>query len=141
MSGHHVAVDDVVVLPARRTRSLLLEDVKIITVERTRTALARFTFLHIALFLRLGYQQAERALFLASGSRPIKAILPARRADHMLRVFGQLDAVRFRHGVVFSLRLRVGMADIDGKQFVVTDAPTEDLFAARLGVKTPGVSL
>ena len=94
---------------------------------------AFFATLHVSLFPGLGDQWAERALFFANGCRPIQAIFPAGSADHALRVFWNLVAIRFRHQVIFALCIHICAADIGCQQFILADATMMDQIIMNLG--------
>src|SRR5215472_13780362 len=80
-AADHLAAHHVVELAARRSRSLLGQDLEVVPMERRARSAGS-----VALGGRVGYELAQRALLFSGPARPIEAVLLAGPADDALCV-------------------------------------------------------
>ena len=86
--------------------------------------------------LGIGETRAKRALGFAGQRRPVQAIALAGRGQRTLgEVFGRLAIGVLRE--VFLLRIGVGQRDLDGGEFVATDASGSHLGRRGPGIESP----
>src|SRR5271167_209802 len=125
----HYAFDYEVELAQRRCRALSLQKLEVVSVKR-------LTALRVAFFDRLRDRLTHRASPTAIRVLPGQAIMLSRRAGEALRILIDSGIIVNLRGV-FLLCLHVSPANLDGVQFVGSNAPAENLIVAGLGIEVP----
>ena len=118
----HVAIDDVVVAPARRSFTLAGQDPEIVATDR----IAGIAALQIAALFGDEGQQGTGRFVRAFGRFPIESILLAGAADEGRRIFQHLVAVAVDRGII-ALCVHEGAQRIESRQLVATDPARQQL--------------
>jgi hypothetical protein len=137
-AGDHVAVDDVVVFAAGGVLALAREDFEVVTVERCGRVGQGFVFAAVAFEAGLGDERAEWALFVRIARGPVEAVVGALVAAEALGLFEDAVAVTI-FAAVFALGVHIGPANVNGADFVATDAAVENFFFASVDIEDPGI--
>src|SRR5262249_18689295 len=119
---------------AWRIRPLRRQDPEIVAVvgRRTRTRSSP----PVALSARARGERTERALRRVRGAVPVQPVSQPGSALDLLRIF-QNSAAIVRLPIVLPLGIDVGQAGLDDAQFVLADAPVQDLVLPGAGVEIP----
>src|SRR5215203_5003910 len=110
-------------------RSLFCENLKIITVKRSRISGVGFLDL-------FGGSLADRSAPFSVRVLPCQPVLFARRADDALGILVDQRAVVLCQRV-FMLGFDIAATNFDGVQLVSADSPVQNLLASGLGVEIP----
>src|SRR5262245_29347675 len=126
----HVALDDVINGPARRSRALAQQDLEAIAVVRFAGARA------IAALRCLGDGLTQRARRLVSTRRPVKSVLLAGRTDDLLCI-DRLPALALVRVGIFLLRVPVREHRLYGRELIASDAARQNFLTAGRDVENP----
>jgi hypothetical protein len=91
------------------------------------------TLVGVALLQGFGDPLSHGTSQCSIGIPPCKTIVLTRGADDFLRELIHFRIVMFLQGI-FALRFHITTADLDGVQFVGTNAPEKNFLAASIGV-------
>src|SRR4029434_5469546 len=106
--------------------SLSFQNLEVVTV-------IGLTLVGVALLQGSGDPLCDGASPRSIGIPPCKTILLTRRTDDFLRELIHFSIVMFLQ-VIFALRFDITTADLDGVQFIGTNAPEKNFLAASIGV-------
>src|SRR5712691_1776832 len=127
----HLPIDDIVLGAARRMSPLASEDPKHIPIERNMLAnLVRWEILP-----RVSDERVDRAIKLIASTVPIQTIVPTFIADQFLGEL--LRQVTRRASKILLLRVDQIAAGVHGGNFILADAPEEDLVFSCWRVEIP----
>src|SRR5262249_54552769 len=129
-STRHLAVDDVALRATPGIRSLLVEDLEVVTMER----LVGIGLNLVSFARREGHQRAQRTPRLAFWRSPIQSVVLAFVTDELL---GVLFSAVVRLGEVLRLGIGNGSTDINRRQFIAANPAGKNLFLPRSGVEHP----
>src|SRR5689334_9304659 len=117
-AGDHIAVDDVVILTAGDVAALLVQDAETIAKITVTLRLAQFG---------LADEGTGRAVAIALLGGPVEPVGLAFAAYQLLGIFEDTITVVII-GSIIALGIDISVRSLDGREFVLADAPVDHLF-------------